>query len=78
MHVKNKQTVYCVMRTDYTEAVFGGAEVAQDVVLCVSVDEVRADELKGEMEQQFFDAAPSMRGSDYEPIFYVHATAFYE
>jgi hypothetical protein len=78
MHVKNKQTVYCVMRTDYVELDLGHTEVAQEVVLCVSTDEVRADELRGEMEQQFFDAAPSMRGSDVEPTFYVHATAFYE
>lgn len=78
MHVKNKQTVYCVMRHDYLSPPFGGGVVERDVVLCIALDDVRAEELRGEMEQQYFDAFPSMRDSEYEPSFYIHATAFYE
>jgi hypothetical protein len=78
MYVKNKQTVYCVIRHDFFSPPFGGGVVERDVVLCTSIDEARATELCGEMEQQYFDAFPSMRDSEYEPSFYIHATAFYE
>lgn len=78
MHVKNKQTVYCVMRHDYLPPPFGENTVERDVVLCMSADEERANELCGEMEQRFFDSFPSMKDDVYEPSFYVHATAFYE
>jgi len=64
MVIKNKQLLYLVVRHDFTR---------NDVVVAVTADSDRADELKGEYEQQFID-----RGFNPEELyFYVACSTFY-
>lgn len=64
MNIKNKQLVYIVVRHDFTR---------NDVVVAVTADGDRADELAGEYTQQFLD-----RGYSKEEVyFYVACSTFY-
>jgi len=63
--LRNKQLVFCVTRSDFT---------GNSVVVAVTADMERADELVGEYTQLFID-----RGySEDEVHFYSQATTFYD
>ena len=64
MNIKNRQTLYAVLRHDFS---------GKDVVVAVVADAEQADELAGEYEQLFLD-----KGFDKETCyFYTTGTVFY-
>lgn len=64
MNIKNKQTVYCITRSDFS---------GNSTVVAATADLERADELVGEYTQLFID-----RGyTEDEVHFYSQATTFY-
>lgn len=65
MNIKNKQTLYAVMRHDFS---------GNDVLVAVCPTPDQADNLKGEYEQNFLD-----RGiSPDESYFYTTGVIFYD
>lgn len=62
--IKNRQTLYAVMRHDFS---------GKDVVCAVCADPQQADDLSGEYEQAFYDKGFSKE----ETYCYVTGTTFY-
>jgi len=64
VRLKNKDILYAVVRKDEM----------QDVICAFAANPVRAEELKGEYEQSYFDAW----GPEGQSYYYVTANTFYE
>lgn len=65
MNIKNRQTLYAVLRHDFS---------GKDCIIAIAADAERADNLAGEYEQLFQDKGIGKE----EAYFYVTGATFYD